>query len=274
MVCQRAELGDDEAQTCVRCLSRVRNHLTEVERLYALLPEALEGQAGTSGSFVSIATSASAADQVIGGEAMVLYGPGSEAGNQARDIISGRNGGGEHAADEYPGDTASVLGELERWERDWRHVMGMRAATDPAMVSTCGLFLQRNLVTMAQRHPAFDEFADDMRKLVGQLRAVTHQGEPIDRGRRIPCEKCGEPLIRRYRRERPCEHSGPHCDHSHPDPVKWPCRGSNTCACDQGGRTDDWVCSSRACDVEMTDASYWLKVKERYEQEKQRRVAS
>src|SRR5690606_14695520 len=121
----------------------------------------------------------------------------------------------------------SVLGVLESWDRDWRHTLGLRLPDTPATVAGCANFLTGHLTTMAQRHPAFDEFATDMRRLLASVQRAVADGEHVERG--VPCLDCGTQLVRRARRPMRCDHDGPHRS-----------------TCDQGG-LGDWRCPSRQC---------------------------
>lgn len=118
---------------------------------------------------------------------------------------------------------------------------------------------------MAQRHPAFDEFAADMRQLRSRLELVTKSADAIERAA-VACPDCGDRLRKEWAKPARCQHDGPHCDHSHRSPSEWPCRGSNTCGCDQGGARDEWVCRNRECGRIVEEAEYWLAVRQHLEQ--------
>jgi hypothetical protein len=191
---------------------------------------------------------------MVGGEPMVLLGNGSDGANQVRDMVARRNGdyvhgkflGGVHQLDEHPGDTPSVLGELERWDRDWRHVLGLRNPPVPATVVGCSGFLAEHLARMAQHHPAFDEFAADMRRLLAALHHATHSGEHIEHG--VPCLDCGTQLVRRAREAHPCAH--PATRHAED--------------CDQGG-LGDWHCPDRDCPrTRYSETDYLLALAEHW----------
>ena len=248
VVCQRTELGPTELQCCVRCLGATRSAVLEIVELYALLPQTIDDHAGASGS---VAGGTHGADPpMVGGDAMVLLGPGSDGANQAREIVAALDDAIRHAAphavDEYPGDPASVLGELERWDRDWRHTLGLPMPHTPATVVGCAGFLTDHLARMAQQHPAFDEFATDMRRLLAMLHHATRSGEHVEHG--VPCLDCGAQLTRRAREPRPCTHQP----------------GKHAVDCDQGG-LGDWHCLNRECPrTRYTEADYLLAMAEHW----------
>lgn len=258
IACYKPKLEPTELQTCTDCIGNLRAALTDIVDSYAMLHDELVDHAGT----------ASPPGSTIGGDndgladAMVLL-----AGGMNGTVTGGRptpgepDGNREHAQDQWPTDPSSVVGVLAFWEDDWRLERKLRAAQQAATVAGCASFLSDHLAWAAQHHAAFDEFAHDVRQLRAQLKVATRQQTAVDCGQRIRCDKCGEPFVRHYRKAQPCDHQGrPHCDHSHANPVNWPCHGSNTCGCDQGGRRDDWECLG--CHEVIDDASYWLRVKQ------------
>lgn len=246
IVCHRQALEPTERQTCVGCLARTRNALAETVELYALLPGELTGHVGAARPPDAVGK----ADTDGLPEALVMLGGGTAGTVNGTRPTATDPTGRAHAADVWPADPPSVLGVLGTWEDDWRDVAGLPAATVEATAATCSEFLLGRLGWAAQQHPAFDEFAADVRQLVAMLQHVTRRDDVIDRGAKIPCPDCGRPLIRHYADPDPCTHRGPHRE-----------RG-----CDQGGRRDDWRCSSRACGRLVTEREYWFAVAA-YEQE-------
>lgn len=196
IVCHRAELGDDQTQTCTRCVARVRSQLIEIEQLWAMLPEAIADHAGAA---KPIDQPRGTEDPLPGGDAMVLLGPGSTRWHS--ELI----------------EIDSAPGVLERMDRDWRITMGLPVTDTPMTLSGWALFLLRNLARMAQDHPAFDEAARDIARLAAQLRTATREGYIIEHG--VPCLDCGMRLTRRWGEPQPCKHNGSHSNE-----------------CDQGGR--------------------------------------
>lgn len=173
IVCQTTHTPD---QTCQPCLGRTRRTLIRIEQLYALLPYELAGRAGASLPMDPSGIRGET-EPMPGGDILVMLGPGSTAW---------------HAMERD--DVDSVPGVLERWDTDWRITLAEPAATEPATVTGCVLYLLRRLTTAAQRHPAFDEFADDMRVMRDRLELalrISPQRSPV------PCLQCGTRTLER-----------------------------------------------------------------------------
>lgn len=189
-----------------------------------------------------------------------MLGPGSGADNTRRaDTARLRVDPGAvqlYGRDDLDGDALSVSHELGQWEDDWRRMRGEPAAPGPAFVSTAVEYLTVNVSWAASRHPAFREFADDMRRLRWMLEAVTRT---VDRPVRAsaPCFElrpatdpdeeessriCGGVLERHYLAP---ESGGP--------PSASPAHGLQ----------DDWVC--RRCKRVYDQAGYWLAVRSQLE---------
>src|SRR5690554_3624288 len=206
VVCGRDELDDGQRQTCTRCVGVARRSLIRVEQLYALLPHELTARAGTAPA-MDLSGVRSGADPVMGGDVMVMLGPGSTRWHSD------------------PVDSDSLLGWLERWEADWRVTFGDGAATGPATVPTCTLYLLRRLSRAAQEHPAFDEFASDLRDKrhrVEQALNLVQARSPV------PCMTCGRRALVR--------------------PAPRP-----------DGRVFEWQCQS--CRRNYTQAEFWQAVR-------------
>jgi hypothetical protein len=204
IVCTHADVT---TQTCDPCISWVRRTLIRVEQLYALLPYELAGRAGASLPMDPSGIHGET-EPMPGGDVLVMLGPGSTRWHT------------EHV------DVDSVLGVLERWDTDWRITLGEPAATEPATVTGCSLYLLRRLTKAAQEHHAFDEFADDIRRLHDRLELalrVNPQRSPV------PCITCGH-----RRLERPA----PRDD----------------------GRAFEWQCGR--CHRNYTDADYWMAMRQ------------
>ena len=216
IVCHHRELAAAEPQTCRRCVTVTRSAVTDIVGLAALLSAELRGRVG-----------AAAAGGGAGGdenplpmaELLSLMGPGGD-------------GYGERS------DTPSVAWSLASWEDAWRDFGGFGGSPYPATVERAAEWLTANLGTMAQRHPAFDEFAGDMRSLrFTLLRALRMSDDPVRMN--ADCFECGEPLVRDYVSPSPCRHSGEH-----------------TSLCDQGGLRD--YCRCTGCGRVYTPAQYRL----------------
>ena len=211
-------LAHDEPQTCMRCVDQVRQDMREIEQLYALLPgmlaDAVYGQPGKPRE-----GGASTEDPLPGGVLLTMLAPGS-AGAQAQ--------GHEENADNRPDDPPSVAFELSRWEDDWRSVRGEPAALEEANVSGAREYLDRRLLWAANSHPAFDEFASDVRALLGKVRGAASMAERPETG--APCFECSAALERGW---------------------------------GETGLSDDWHCPR--CRRTYTQAAYWLAVRARLE---------
>jgi hypothetical protein len=198
---------DTTAQTCDKCVGWVRRTLIRVEQLYALLPYELAGRAGAS---TPPDPSGVRGDNghMPGGDILVMLGPGSASWHDTPDVDS-------------------VLGLLQRWDTGWRITFHDDAATDPATVTACSLYLLRRLAKAAQE-PAccFDEFADDIARMHDRLELalrVSPQRSPV------PCITCGH---RRLERPPPRD----------------------------DGRAFEWQCGR--CHRNYTDADYWMAMRQ------------
>jgi hypothetical protein len=205
IVCHRTPLRDDQPQTCGTCIRSVAADLAAIVRLHGLLDAELAGRAGAA----MRSDGRSRAPGVPLPDLLGLLGPGSDA----------------HDPDAQPDDPPPVAWELSRWEDDWRHIRGLDAAPGPASATTASTFLTVHHGWAAQRHPAFGEYAADLRRILGALvraTAVDHAGLELE----APCVYCGGRLTRSYRPPRRCQHTGPH-----------------QAGCDQGGLDDDARCT-------------------------------
>lgn len=162
---------------CAECTAEARAGLHEIARLCDSLPEEVEHRG-------------------VEGEAMMLLGPVSDPeawGHVTASINVGRlpkewveQGGGER----HP------LTVLLSWQMCWRDALEHDEAPD-ATLTTAVDYVDRTLGYMAT-HPElevpFEDFAADVRRCVGHLEAVLHDGEQRDTG--APCMTCGVPLER------------------------------------------------------------------------------
>lgn len=225
IVCHRAELEVSERQTCIRCLGRTRSWLTDIKRWYPLLAREIVGRSGAS-RFPLGGSRDDPEPALPGGDVLVMSAPAVDRGSE-----DSRN------------DPMPVTWLLCQWEDDWRSRLQLASAHIMSAVESA-TWLDGRLSWAAQHHPAFDEFHDEIRDLQRELGAVTGQADLIDRGAKIPCPDCGQPLIRHYADPDPCSHGGEHREQG----------------CDQGGRRDDWRCSSRPCGRTVTEREYWFAV--------------
>jgi hypothetical protein len=239
-----------ELQTCTPCVALVRARLSEIENTYAILP----GELGQTGSTPLDAPGRAIGETpLLGGDALTMLGPGSEAahwrGRERDSLLRMRKTPWRapqrllHAAAAWPADpgqqaekarqvtwveaeqndnrrtdTPSVAYELSRWEDDWREVRGEPVAMTEATVAGAVGYLSPLVGWAGAYHPAFDEFASDVRQLWRKLRDVIGDSDRPQVG--VPCfeEGCGEDLIRQYGEE----HYGcPKCRRVYDDAGYW-----------------------------------------------------
>lgn len=203
IVCTRRKLVDAEPQTCWECAARIKQLLEDIHGLWLHLPE--EALAHPVG-------------EIPGGSALVILGPGSRGRYDA--LL------GDEATD---ADPPALAYELGQWEDVWRQDHGHPAARLPMSVSAAVGYLAGNLSWAAQWHPAFDEFAADLRRLRSAMASVMQVGRRNQRSE-ATCLDCGAAALEQeFAPPRPCRHGrGEH--------VEW---------CDQGGRREDlWICSA------------------------------
>jgi hypothetical protein len=226
IVCTHVDTADTAGQTCDPCVSWVRRTLIRIEQLYPLLPYELAGRAGAS---VPMDPSGIRGDTepMPGGDVLVMLGPGSSMWHSGHRYHGVTDPDGRRLCQcTADADIDSILGVLERWDRDWRITFGEPAATDQATVTGCSLYLLRRLAKAAQEHRAFDEFADDIRTLHDRTELalrVSPQRSPV------PCITCNHRAL-----ERPA----PRDD----------------------GRAFEWQCGR--CHRNYTDADYWMAMRQ------------
>ncbi|WP_129711102.1 hypothetical protein [Haloactinopolyspora alba] len=224
IVCGRRPLAEDELQTHVHCINTIRRQTITIVDLYALLSAAIMTRAGAAPPLDPTGIRGDN-DHIPGGDALVMLAGGS---------------GRWHYDDRTEVD--SVVGNLARWEDDWREHFGLGASRVKATLTGVTGFLLDNLARAAQWHPAFDEFATDVHVHHAAITRLTGHGDPTERG--APCPYCGRRIIRRYIDPDPCD---PECEHT----------GDGH---DQGGRRDEWVCSNRECRYVFDDDQHRMAV--------------
>jgi hypothetical protein len=158
-------LRDHETQTCARCVAVARSNLIAIERDHAFLQAEMLARVGAA---TPPDPTGRHGDQepMLGGDILVMLGPGSARWHSD------------------PVDVDSVLGVLERWERDWRISFGEPAADKPATINRVALYLLRRLQKAAAEHPAFDEFHQDVRIMKSWLEMALRNGPQIAP---VPC---------------------------------------------------------------------------------------
>lgn len=198
--CGRSLAQDDPAMACESCLAETRGVLSGIVTMWAELPRHL-GHAraqrydgGPRGG---------EEHHLPGGTVFALLAPGSAGGAPRRltplDVERGLDGR-EHRVDNQPEDTPSVAFALTQWEDDWRHVRGDDSSDLPpsstaAVVRAAAHYLEVHARWAANQHPAFDEFADDLRALHTRLEVATHRRRTPTRAG-ASCFDCGGDLVR------------------------------------------------------------------------------
>ena len=234
-------LHPDENQTCAKCVARTRGHLAGILTLFALLPAHL-GQL-TGRDYARAPKSTEDEFALPGGTVLGMLAAGSS----------------HHGPDERDSDPESVAHTLGSWEDDWRSVRKEPAAPGPDMVQTAHDYLMVRLSWAGQHHPAFDEFAADLRRVHRRLELVTAEDRPTERAP-VKCFDCGQArLEREYRDPRPCPHVPPPSagqpQHEYAAFLRsW--RAAHVC--EQGGRVDVWSC--RVCGRTYRPEEYRLAV--------------
>lgn len=230
------ELADADPAIChERCLSKVREDLAGVVLLWQELPDHL-GHA-RSQRYDSSPRGGGDEHPLPGGEILALLGPGSSGQEPRRLTASDRERakrvrwwvldaqgpltpqqwnvavahaeGKEHLADNAADESISVAEALASWERDLRDHYGEPPATTKpqrtaVVVTQAAGYLERRLRWAAgglrdrEAHPAFDELADDLRKLHVRLEVATGRVRtPVKAN--AACFDCGHDLVRRLR---------------------------------------------------------------------------
>ena len=204
MLCGKTHVDEP---TCPACIGHVRADLDDI----ATLCRHLRQQAGNASR-----DSEPHRDHVLGGSAMAM--------------MVGANYGGMGSDYGSAGDPQPPLATLASWEDDWRDVFDHGAA-GKATIRGAKAYLDIHLSHAAQHHPAFDEFAGDIRRTRGALEDVLHDGKREETG--APCPLCGKgALVKSY----------------------------------GASESDDrWQCRNRECRTWWTDADYRSKVAATYE---------
>lgn len=170
---------DRHPDACAECRGEARENLHEIARLCGSLPEEVEHRG-------------------VEGEAMMLLGPVSDPeawGHVTASVAAGRlsrewveEGGGE----------LHPLTVLLSWQMTWRDALEHDEARDSELAAAVA-YLDQTLTYMATfEWVPFEDFARDLRRCVGHLEAVLHDGEQRDTG--APCLNCRVPLVREWGR--------------------------------------------------------------------------
>lgn len=259
--CCGKSLPEQDVAACLPCVADTRRRLAQVLSSYAMLP-AVFGRLSSPSDWRRNGPREEGTS-LPGGDALVLCGPGS---NGRAQLLTGWWEDGtpwldlaEHADDEHPGDTPSVLFELWSWEVDWRSWRGEPESQGAVTLAGVVDYLTIRLGWAADTHTAFPDFAHLVRVLLSRLETTLATGERSDVG--AACQSCGADLQRHYAEPKPCEHDRPTLipqwrDHGPADSERdcretsdelddrvaaWEARHSH---CTQGGLEQSWACPS------------------------------
>lgn len=270
---RQRHLEADELQTCPECLGKVRRDLVAIVDMLTAASDLLDGWPAVSPSSPKDGGGGNERP-MPGGDLLVILAHGSWA-------LANPN----RALDERPGDPEPIAYELSRYEDDWRREQGQPTATDGTRhLSRTVSYLDQNMGWAAQHHPAFEEFAGELRDYRATLESQLRDGDRPERG--VACFECGTTLIRSTREPAPCGHRKtapvyeplPEADPAWHPPMSWhPYTAADRkahyaahdhavtawmvdhMACDQGGVAAEWECPR--CQRTYDDATYWLAVK-------------
>jgi len=187
-ICCTRSLRDQEQQSCALCVGRTRADLADIEMLYALLPAQL---GHLTGSAYDRQRPSDDGPALPGGNALVLLAAGSESSVQPD-----RHGNRDHAADSRPDDAPSASGLLGQWEDDFRSERSEPAASTEATVTNTVAYLMPRIGWAGSHHPAFDEFARDVRRLRTRLEVTTGRSRRSVHAPAL-CFNCGADALER-----------------------------------------------------------------------------
>lgn len=195
VICRTRHTDNDHPITCPTCVGNVRRDLHDV--LWHC--RHLRWQATRAGHDGHLA----AASRIPGGDALVLY---ARAGAFAENLTWN-----PHIDDDHkPADVVPVLLPLASWAIAWRRYFGHDLAAK-ASVSGIIRYLadgdRLNTMAQATDGPDWTDFAWDMGALLRQLEGVLHDETEPEQG--ISCFECGQRLVRKFGKPRPCRHSTP-----------------------------------------------------------------
>lgn len=211
-------------QTCIPCIADTRQRLNEVVEMYAALP----GELGHPTASPLDAPGGPLGDEtpLPGGDALTLLSNGSE-GRLWRGRVKGdrlAHTPWRAIADEIvlndnlPSDAPSAAFELSRWEDAFREDRGESVAMTEATVSGAVAYLEPVVGWAGAHHPAFDEFADDVRRLHRKLQDVTGRSERPTVGTTCFEEGCSAQLLRQNGED---HYRCPRCRREYDDASYW-----------------------------------------------------
>lgn len=155
VVCTKRRLAPEQRQVCQPCRTRLADHLAAIPDLAGQLSEALEP--GTShGQRV---TGSREAPLPLRIDVLDLSLPGARPAPV-------------HDPHGDQGGMLPVAARLDQWVRDWRDSLWPDHRLPAPTVAGLADWLRHRLDVACDRHPAVDEFADEMRQVVADLRGV------------------------------------------------------------------------------------------------------
>lgn len=188
-----ASLTRDEQQTCETgaddrpsCLQQARTLLSGIRTMHDAGTRDMGRNLGSS-RFDSDRPNAADGRPLLGGDLLVLLGPGSD-------------GWSEDGETSKPGDVMSLAYEMLWWAEDWQDrfndpVSRVRPRSSAGQFhAACG-YLERHMRRASREHPAFDEFAEDLRRMHSALEQATGRARRASTANEA-CFDCGGPLAR------------------------------------------------------------------------------
>lgn len=166
-------LGDDERQTCLKCVTNARFDLTEIVETVTLAPEVIEA-GGYRGILIDLL-------------AYTSDGAIESPRQQAEPEL--------YADAEWTNDPWPVIAVLESIERTWRLEFGHGPAVTLATVTSCASYLDQWLTLAARTFPGFDDDAATLRTLASRLRHATGTSDDPQAG--VRCLDCDDTRLER-----------------------------------------------------------------------------
>ncbi|MDP9820398.1 hypothetical protein [Nocardioides massiliensis] len=189
-LCGWRHLDNAHPHTCPKCIGTTRDDLTDIRHLdRAIRLHAIHG--GNNGRLL-------AAAPIPGGDALVTY---VRTGPDGPDLLWSPHLNDDH----LPGDPVPVLLPLLAWVEQVAAWLGHTAPARPTVGGACH-YLAEHLTQLAQTNdgPDWPRMADDLAAIRRQLEQIVHDERHHEFG--VPCDECGEDLVRRFGDPRPCEH--------------------------------------------------------------------
>lgn len=179
-------------------MSEARQLVWEIRDLYRELPDTIAAIAGLHAISYDRGTTRSNRQPthttVLGGDALVMYGPGTDRTSidrTAREPIDWA------LAQAETDDAPSVLTVLTRWEDAFRDAQGHPAA-DTTSINAAVTYLTTHTAWAVQHFPDLDAYLEELSTLRARLRAVTgriNPAKPSD----APCFRCNGQIVQRYK---------------------------------------------------------------------------